>query len=439
MKRMIRPAGAGPSGYVLALILVGGSTLIGLLMAPRWGTSAVDLVFLPAVLAAAVFAGLGPAVLAAIASALAYNYFFTAPIHTFMIHAPADVVTVVVLFLVALVTSQLAASIRAQARLAASHAERNATIAGFARLLLSSSGAGAIAEIVAGELARLFDSNVVVCDNQPEPRLIAASNGTLALNPSDLAVAALVAATGEPAGRGISQAMAIEWQFHPVTANGTVIAVVGLARDDGMPAVREDKRSLLASLLDQAALAFDRARLESEARDFATLRERDRLRSTLLSSIGNDLEPAVTAIGESVNRLRRDAGGDREAVGAIGTEATRLKRYLANLADLAPGTESQAIEAGGVSIDLFRRAVTRGGEEVHLTPKEFAVLAELAKHPGRVLTHAHLLRAAWGPAQEKQTEYLRVAVRGLRNKLEADPKHPQLILNEPSVGYRLKI
>ena len=92
---------------------------------------------------------------------------------------------------------------------------------------------------------------------------------------------------------------------------------------------------------------------------------------------------------------------------------------------------------GGVSIDLFRRAVSRDGHEVHLTPKEYAVLAELAKQPGRVLSHSHLLKIAWGPAQERQTEYLRVAIRALRQKLEADPKHPSLIINEPAVGYRL--
>jgi two-component system sensor histidine kinase KdpD len=74
---------------------------------------------------------------------------------------------------------------------------------------------------------------------------------------------------------------------------------------------------------------------------------------------------------------------------------------------------------------------------VHLTPKEYAVLAELAKHPGRVLSHAHLLRTAWGPAQEKQSDYLRVTVRALRQKLEADPSNPRLIVNEPAVGYRL--
>jgi two-component system sensor histidine kinase KdpD len=81
--------------------------------------------------------------------------------------------------------------------------------------------------------------------------------------------------------------------------------------------------------------------------------------------------------------------------------------------------------------------VLKDGKEVHLTPKEFTVLAELAKHAGRVLTHEHLLRTAWGPAQEGQTEYLRVAIRSIRQKLEKEPAQPRLILNEPGVGYRL--
>jgi two-component system sensor histidine kinase KdpD len=92
-----------------------------------------------------------------------------------------------------------------------------------------------------------------------------------------------------------------------------------------------------------------------------------------------------------------------------------------------------------VKIDIFHRAVSKDGREVHLTPKEYAVLAELAKHPGRVLTHAHLLKSVWGPAQEAQTEYLRVAVRALRQKLERNPARPQIIINEPAVGYRLAV
>ena len=94
---------------------------------------------------------------------------------------------------------------------------------------------------------------------------------------------------------------------------------------------------------------------------------------------------------------------------------------------------------GSVTIDLYRRQVWRNSAEVHLTPKEFAVLAELAKHGGRVLSHAHLLRTVWGPAQEQHIDYLRVAISSLRHKLEEDPRKPDILLNEPSVGYRLAV
>lgn len=114
-----------------------------------------------------------------------------------------------------------------------------------------------------------------------------------------------------------------------------------------------------------------------------------------------------------------------------------MERYLSNLTNLGPEEDEQPLHLGDICIDLFRRSVSRAGEEVHLTPKEFSVLAELAKHPGRVLSHAYLLRTAWGPAQENQPEYLRVAVRALRQKLERDPANPQIIINEPAVGYRL--
>lgn len=95
------------------------------------------------------------------------------------------------------------------------------------------------------------------------------------------------------------------------------------------------------------------------------------------------------------------------------------------------------LAVGDIVIDLAGRRVERGAEQIHLTRKEFALLAELARHPGRVLTHGQLLRTIWGPVHEGDIEYLRVAVRSLRQKLEADPGRPRLILNDPGVGYRL--
>jgi two-component system sensor histidine kinase KdpD len=427
----------GLRGYAEALLLVAASTLVGLLIAPRWGNSAVDLLYLPTVLAIAVRAGFGPAVAAAITSAVAYNYFFTVPYHTLRIHSPDDIVTVVVLFLVALVTSRLAARMRHQAQLAQAHAERNATIAGLARRLLSGTSEGEIAEVAVNELGRLFDCNAILLADQPRPRILAAQPASIQLTPGDIAAAATVIATGDATGRGLSGVTTVEWQFHPVRSQEAVLAAVGLARDDGFPPVDAGQLPLLGSLLDQVALALERARLEAEAREFAAVRMRDRERSVLLSSIGQDLRPRLKAIEEAVGELKRSGSADKALVSAIGTEAVKLDRYIADLVELGPVADQQPIEAGTLKIDLFHRSVTRSGEEVHLTPKEYAVLSELAKHPGRVLSHAHLLRTAWGPAQEKQTEYLRVAVRALRQKLEPDPAHPALIINEPGVGYRL--
>jgi two-component system sensor histidine kinase KdpD len=427
----------GVQSYAGALALTALSTLVGLWVAPRWGTAPVDMIYLPAVLAAAALWGLGPALVSGVAAALAYNFFFTEPVHTFRIDRVADVVTVAVLLIVALVTSRLAAGIRTQARIAAAHAERNATIAGFAGRLLSCSGEEEIARSACMELRRLFHCNALLVSGLPSPEIIAAVPAGNRLTPSDVAAAVLSIESGIAAGRGTSRMQPAEWVFHPIRSAESVLAAVGLARDDGLRPVTDEQQPLLANLLDQLALGLERARLDKQAREFATLRERDRVRSALLSSIGEDLRAPIESIAGAVRELRRSGSSDKELVSAMGSEVGRLDRYLSNLLELEPAADQQPINAGHVTIDLFQRSVLKDGKEVHLTPKEFTVLAELAKHAGRVLTHEHLLRTAWGPAQEGQTEYLRVAIRSIRQKLEKEPAQPRLILNEPGVGYRL--
>ncbi len=94
------------------------------------------------------------------------------------------------------------------------------------------------------------------------------------------------------------------------------------------------------------------------------------------------------------------------------------------------------VKVGDVEIDLVRRQVTRAGEIVRLSPKEYDLLARLAEGGGRVLTHRQILTAVWGPAHEHDVQYLRVFVGQLRQKLEADPGRPVLIVTAPGVGYR---
>jgi len=94
------------------------------------------------------------------------------------------------------------------------------------------------------------------------------------------------------------------------------------------------------------------------------------------------------------------------------------------------------IRAGEIEIDLDKHRVTRAGEVVKVSPKEYELLARLALGHGKLLTHKDLLTAVWGPAHATDTQYLRVFVGQLRQKLEADPAHPKIIETEPGVGYR---
>lgn len=99
---------------------------------------------------------------------------------------------------------------------------------------------------------------------------------------------------------------------------------------------------------------------------------------------------------------------------------------------------ADVIEVGPIKIDQPRHSVTIDGKEIHLTPIEFRLLLELARQPGRVLTHRQLLVEVWGPNAVEQTHYLRVHMAALRRKVEADPARPQWLLTEAGVGYRLR-
>lgn len=100
--------------------------------------------------------------------------------------------------------------------------------------------------------------------------------------------------------------------------------------------------------------------------------------------------------------------------------------------------EAPLFRSGPLTVDLVKRLVTLDGQEVRLSPKEYDLLRLLVQHAGRVVTHQQLLREVWGPAQVRETQYLRVYIGQLRSKLEADPGQPRLILTEPGVGYRLR-
>lgn len=140
------------------------------------------------------------------------------------------------------------------------------------------------------------------------------------------------------------------------------------------------------------------------------------------------------AEGDKVSAL--DVGADDYVTKPFGADEL-LARIRATLRRVdAPGPPSVPIVRGDLVIDRERFRVTRGGEELRLTPKEFELLLYFAQHAGRVLTHRTILKAIWGVHAADQNEHLRVLVGALRKKIEPNPSSPKYILTEPWVGYR---
>lgn len=114
-----------------------------------------------------------------------------------------------------------------------------------------------------------------------------------------------------------------------------------------------------------------------------------------------------------------------------------LARLRSSLRRAGGAKVAEILDHGPIIMDLARHTVTVGGTAVVLTRREFAVLHALIEAGGRILTHTALLERVWGKAHREDVEYLRVVIRALRLKIEADPSAPQLIRNEPGIGYRL--
>jgi len=162
---------------------------------------------------------------------------------------------------------------------------------------------------------------------------------------------------------------------------------------------------------------------------------------TLLRKVPPEGRPPVIVLsargqeGDKVTAL--DAGAEDYLTKPFGASEL-LARIRVALRRLGGTPTPDVIEVGPIKIDQPRHTVTVSGHEVHLTPIEFRLLLELARHPGRVLTHHQLLREIWGPNAVDEVHYLRVHMGALRRKIEADPARPQWLLTEAGVGYRLR-
>ncbi len=131
-----------------------------------------------------------------------------------------------------------------------------------------------------------------------------------------------------------------------------------------------------------------------------------------------------------------DLGADDYVTKPFGIDELLARIRTALRHRLQQEGEKPVFKSGALSVDLVRRVVTVGASEVKLTPREYDLLRLLVAHAGKVLTHRFILQEVWGT--ETDVQYLRIYIRTLRQKLEADPEQPRLILTEQGVGYRLR-
>jgi two-component system KDP operon response regulator KdpE len=227
-------------------------------------------------------------------------------------------------------------------------------------------------------------------------------------------------------------------------ANAYTVLVV----DDEPPILRFLRTSLTAAghnvvTAENAAAALAAMAAEKPDMVILDLGLPDRSGFEVIAAIRNhSTVPIIVLSARSDERSKVDAldlGADDYISKPFGmAELTARIRAALRHRFQAQGEQSNFV-SGDLTVDLVRRHVTRAGHEIKLSPKEFELLRHLVAHAGKVLTHRHLLREVWGPAQADEVQYLRVFIRGLRQKLEPDPTRPTHILTELGVGYRLQL
>ncbi|WP_291719319.1 response regulator [Magnetospirillum sp. 64-120] len=187
----------------------------------------------------------------------------------------------------------------------------------------------------------------------------------------------------------------------------------------GIEAARTQAPDLL--VLDLGLPDMDGQEVISAVREFSAM-------PIIILSVRTDEFDKVEAL---------DRGANDYVVKPFGI-AELMARVRAVLRSRTPQEAEDVLVVGSVTIDLGRRIVTKGGAEVHLSKKEWELLAFMARRPDHVLTHRQILKEVWGPAHIEDTAYLRVYINQLRQKLEDAPGQPRIVVTDPGVGYRLR-
>lgn len=359
---------------VIAAAAATAATLLGKSLTTFLPLQNVSLLYLVAVIVCGVLNGRVSAIIAAALSSLAYNFFFIEPLYTFTIAQPHELFGLVVFLAAAIFAGELAGRMRDHTERARRQERATQALNEFSRKLSGSARLDTVLEATAAHLYVTTGMGAALL--VPEDGELALGSiwpPDLALDATDMTAVRWAFDKREPAGHSTGTLPQVAWQFRPILQGRLAIGVLGLLRVDAKGPLLPHEEQLVRGVLEQTAVAIDRARLARENIRTAALEERERLNTALFSSLSHDLKTPLATISGAASSLRElgdrmDPATRRDLLGSIEDEASRLGRFVANLFDMT------RIEAGTLKP---RRESVDVGEAVN-------VAVERAKklHPG---------------------------------------------------------
>ena len=310
----------------------------------------LSMIFLTAVLFCAVTYGAGSAILAAVLSFFAYNFFFIEPIYTLTVAEPHELFALLIFLLVAVLTGGLAGRVREQSDAAAGRVVATQSLYDFSRKLSAIAKLDDVLWVVVSHAAKSVNGGaLVLLGKREELELGAALPPEDTLGPSEWAAARWSATRGEFAGWRTATLPNAQFQFRPLRTSRGILGVIGVRPGNTSDNLSAEDDRVLSALIDQAAVAIERTQLVDAAAKAETAIESERLRGALLSSLSHDLRTPLSSIMGAVTSLRQFGDkmpGDsrRDLLATIEEETARLSRFVSNLLDMT------RLEAGAVNV-----------------------------------------------------------------------------------------
>lgn len=323
--------------FLFSTLAVAAAAAIGHFLNAITSFPNLSMIFLMAIVFAAVTFGIWPAIYASVLSFLAFNFLFIEPLYTFTVARPDELLALVVFLAISVITSTLAGRVREQAQVAVARMRSSRRLYEFTRKLSSVAAFDAIPEAAASEIHAGLAAPVVMLIAQKGELVLSASSPPI----ESLDTAALTAARwahqhGEPAGAATATLPAVPWFFLPLKTTRGPLGVIGIGQGDGAARLNPEARTMLETLAEQTATALDRASLAREMVTARSAAETERVRNTLLASISHDFRtPLASILGSATGLLeygdRLDASAQKDLLGQIRTEAEGLDDMVRNL------------------------------------------------------------------------------------------------------------